>query len=54
MNGTLSDLRAQLADVMADLARMPRHMAGTEWHHDRAEEARWLVRTIERMEQSQK
>jgi hypothetical protein len=50
MRGTLADLKAQLADVMADLARMGKHMVGTEWHRDRVEEARWLTRAINRME----
>jgi Cys-tRNA synthase (O-phospho-L-seryl-tRNA:Cys-tRNA synthase) len=50
MAGTLADLKAQLADVMADLANMPRVKAGSRWHADRVEEARWLVRAIDRME----
>jgi hypothetical protein len=50
MQGTLADLKAQLADAMADLAGMPAHKAGTEWHRDRVEEARWLQRTIDRIE----
>lgn len=50
MNGDLQDLRAQLKSVSEELARMPRHLAGTEWHTDRVNEAEWLVRTIARME----
>jgi hypothetical protein len=46
----LAELRAQLGSCMSDLSTMPRHMAGTEWHADRADEARWLVRTIARYE----
>lgn len=50
MAGDLADLRRQLKDVMNDLATMPAHKAGTEWHADRVEEARWLTRTVNRME----
>lgn len=50
MQGTLADLRTQFASVMDDLARMGKHMVGTDWHTDRVEEARWLTRTIDRME----
>jgi hypothetical protein len=50
MAGDLADLRARLADVTADLARAPLHKIGTEWHRARVEEARWLVRSINRME----
>lgn len=50
MAGDLQDLKAQLASVMNDLAGMPRHKVGTEWHTDRVEEARWLTRAINRME----
>lgn len=50
MNEKLEALRQQLRTVAADLDAMPRHMAGTEWHLDRVEEARWLVKTIARYE----
>lgn len=50
MAGDLADLRRQLADVTAELARMPRHLIGSEKHRDRVEECRWLVRSINRME----
>lgn len=50
MAGDLADLKRQLADVMNDLANMPRHKAGTEWHKDRGEEARWLTAAINRRE----
>jgi hypothetical protein len=52
MQGTLADLRAQLADVMMELGRMGRHKAGTQWHHDRVEEARWLVAALDRLEEA--
>lgn len=48
--GSLADMKAQLASCMTDLATMPKHKAGSEWHTDRVEEARWLVRAINRME----
>lgn len=50
MDERLADLRAQLRSVAAELDGMGRHMAGTQWHADRVEEARWLVRTIARYE----
>lgn len=50
MSGDLQDLRRQLRNVMSDLAAMPEHKAGSQWHTDRVEEARWLTRTISRME----
>jgi len=46
----LAELRAQLRGVAAELDAMPRHLAGTEWHLDRADEARFLARTIARFE----
>jgi hypothetical protein len=50
MTERLAELRAQLADVARDLDGMGAHMAGTEWHADRVDEARWLVRTIAAIE----
>jgi hypothetical protein len=50
MAGDLADQRRQLKSVMDDLATMPAHKAGSEWEADRVEEARWLVRSINRME----
>lgn len=47
---TLETLKARLTSVASDLDNMARHMAGTEWHRDRVDEARWLVREIERRE----
>jgi hypothetical protein len=50
MAGDVDDLRRQLADVTAELARMPLHLIGSRKHRDRVEECRWLTRTIDRME----
>lgn len=52
MNGTLADLRKQLVEVTRELARMPEHLAGSEWQRDRVDEADWLHRTIARMERA--
>lgn len=49
MTTTIDNLKRQLRGVMEDLSTMARHMAGTEWHMDRVEEARFLVREIERL-----
>ncbi len=46
----LTSLREQLASVARDLSTMARDVAGTEWHTDRVDEARWLVGEIERVE----
>jgi hypothetical protein len=46
--GGIEDMRRQLASCTQDLATMPKHKAGTEWHQDRVEEARWLTAAIER------
>jgi hypothetical protein len=48
--GDLASLKAQLKSVMDDLAAMPLHKVGSEWHRDRVNEARWLVRSIARQE----
>ena len=48
MSGDIHDMRKQLAEVTAELARRPPHMAGTEWESDRLEELAWLTRSIER------
>lgn len=50
MTGNLEDMREQLRSVMEELSRMPRHLAGTEWHADRVEEARWLTEAIAKRE----
>jgi hypothetical protein len=50
MAGDLADLKRQLVDVTAELARTPARMIGTEKHRDRVEECRWLHRTINRLE----
>lgn len=50
--GSIESMREQLASCMGDLATMPRHKAGSEWHTDRVAEAQWLVGAIERMEQA--
>jgi hypothetical protein len=49
----LEDLKHQLASVMQDLATMPKHKAGSDWHEDRVREAWWLVAAIEKHEKSQ-
>lgn len=48
--GTLEDLKAQLKSVMDELSTMTPALAGSEWHDDRVEEARWLVGAIESRE----
>jgi hypothetical protein len=50
MSGDLADLKKQLASCLRDLATMPAHKAGTEWHTDRIEERNWLNRAIARKE----
>ena len=54
MAGDLQDLRNQLRSVTAELATMPAHKAGTEWHSDRVNEAEWLHRTIGRMTEARR
>ena len=49
MQTYLDSLKSQLRSVAADLDGMTREMAGTEWHRDRVDEARFLVREIERL-----
>jgi hypothetical protein len=46
----LAMLKEQLGDVTRELAVMPAFKIGTQWHTDRVDEAQWLARTIERME----
>lgn len=50
MNSYLTTLRRQLTAVARDLDNLAPAQAGTEWHRDRVDEARWLVSEIERVE----
>jgi hypothetical protein len=50
MTTYLEVLKSQLKSVAADLSTMARDQAGSAWHLDRVEEARWLVAEIERPE----
>ena len=54
MIGDIDEMRAQLRSAMEELSRMPRHLAGSEWHADRVEQARWLTRAIERREEARR
>jgi hypothetical protein len=46
----LDDTRARLADVRAELARMPAVKRGTAWHLDRVREESYLAAVIRRTE----
>ncbi len=46
----LKSLREQLTSVARDLSTMSAALAGSEWHLDRVDEARFLVAEIERVE----
>jgi rubrerythrin len=49
MAAYVESLIAQLKSVAADLDSMTRDQAGSAWHRDRVDEARWLVAEIDRL-----
>jgi hypothetical protein len=50
MTTYLSNLKSELANLKADLDRMPAHKFGSRWHLDRLAEANRLETKIARLE----